>query len=165
MSMRQLLNEHVVTAFLADQLDQFGRQVQSDRWKRNENWPLTAANFAEMAATAVHLLDRIEAAAARVQPPPPAWDEAAARPFVPVFQQWFAYATTVLGMARECKSHGHLIPGVAEFIHRYNISKLFATDFEVTAEQHRRWERGELQGRPIEEVMDELRGEAGAAGA
>ncbi len=116
-----------------------------------------------MVATAMHLLDRLEAAAAERQPPRPAWDPEALRPFIQLFREWFAHATAVLGLARQCKAHGRSVEGLHDFVHRYNLSKSLAVDFDKTVETQASWERGERRDRPLEEVMDELGRQDGTA--
>jgi hypothetical protein len=143
-------------AFLAEQLDHFGRQVRSDAWKGEHHWAMLAADVGDMVALALHLLDRIEAAAGREQPAPPAWDEAAARRCVPLFRQWFDDASAVLELARACGAQGQSVEGLSEFVHRYNSAKLIATDLDKTASAYRARQRGESNGRPIAEVLDEL---------
>ena len=158
------LNNFVMPSFLARQLDHFGQQVRSGAGGADGDGSAVADDAAEAVATAVYLLGRIEAAAARAQPTPPAWDESAARRFVPLFRDWFEYATRVVALVRDGNARGFPVEGREEFIHRYNVAKMMAVDFERTAEAQGQWERGERHGRPLEEVMDELRGRTGAAG-
>ena len=147
-----------MASFLVEQVERFGQHVKSGSWRLNGAEPGPASReVAELVSTALHLLDRVEAAAAAEQPPRPAWDEKAARRFVPLFRQWFEQATVVLDLVRECGRRGDPVPGREAFIHRYNVAKVFATDFERTAESQRQWERGDRSGRSLDEVSDELR--------
>jgi uncharacterized protein YukE len=151
-------------SFLAQELEQLRRSVDGEQWKRDHEWSALADDASEMAALAVHLLARVDAAAAKKQPAGGGWDEAAARAFVPLFRQWLEYATRVDQARRACKQHGYTVEGADAFLHALNRARIMAVDFESVVEAHRRLERGEARGRPLQEVVDELRGHPGAGG-
>lgn len=153
-----------MASFLAEELEQLRHRLSGDRWQRDHEWAKLAEDVSEMAALAVHLLERIEAAAARKQPAAGGWDEAAAREFVPLFRQWFDYATTVNDVRRATKEHGFDVEGAEEFLRAMNRAKVMALDFEPLTESLKRVGRGESRGRPLQEVMDELPGHPGAGG-
>jgi hypothetical protein len=150
-------------SFLAEELEQLRRRVSGDEWKRDHEWAKLAADVTEMVALALHLLDRIESAAAKEQPVD-RWDESAARRFIPLFRQWFDYATAVNEARRASEEHGYAVDDSARFLHALNRAKMMARDFDSLVESQRRIERGESGGRPLREVMDELRGRSGARG-
>jgi hypothetical protein len=140
-------------SLVVEQLEHLGDQVREEPWKTEHDWAVLADKAAELTAMAMHVLRRIEAAGARKQPTDrKMWDEAAAREFVPIFQQWFEYATKVKLLRKECKTHGFPVEGTEEFLHAYNLAKIMALDFDRTVESLRRFERGECRGRPLEEV-------------
>jgi hypothetical protein len=142
-------------SFLAAQLEHFGQDVRAEGWEAQPDFSVLSRDVAEMVATAIHLLDRVEAAAAKSQPARPDWDEARAREFVPIFNVWFEHATAVLMRVRECTARGEPIEGATEFIHRYNAAKLLSVEFERTAALHASREIGR-HGFSLDEVADAL---------
>ena len=154
-----------MTSFLAEQLHCLGQRVRAEPDKADrDEWASRAEETAEMMAFAVHLLQRIEAAASRKQPADGAWDEAAAREFIPVYREWFEYATVVRDLRHACKAHGHPVAGAEEFLHGYNRAKMMARDFDSLVAAARAIDEGKRRGRPLSEVADELRGRDRARG-
>ena len=152
-------------SFFADELNHLRQRVQSDVWKRDHDWAALADEAAEMSAMAVHLLMRIEAAASRRQPSEPGmWDESAAREFLPLFRDWFEYASGVRDIRAACKSHGYPVEGAEDFLHAYNRAKMMALDFDALVASVRGIEQGSCRGRPLEEVANELRRQHRAGG-
>ena len=101
-----------------------------------------------MTLSATHLFHRLEAAGARAQSPDSkAWNEAAARELIPIFQEWFDYATELKELRKNCTTHGYQVEGGEEFLHAYNRSKIMALHFDSVLEASRRIERGESTGR------------------
>ena len=155
-----------MVTYLAAHLERLGELVRWYAW-RDPAQHVSPEDVTEAVAHSIFVLDRIENAAGREQPPRPDWDEVAARRWVPAFKTWFEHATVVAQSARACKAQGHPVEGLDEFLHRYNISKMMARDFEQTVEQYRRFQRGEM-GRgsvTLSEASHELHRPAGAAGA
>ena len=122
----------MMSPFLSEQIERFGEISESDRWRTEPADAERARDIAELAATAIFLLDRLETAAAREQPARPAWDVAAARRFAPLFCDWYAHASTVLKLIKESHSRGQAVEGASEFIHRFNAAKLLAVDMDHT---------------------------------
>lgn len=138
--------------------------MSGEQWRGDHEWAALADDVAEMTALAVHLMERIEGLAGRKQPVTRGWDEGAAREFIPLFQQWLEYATVVKNARLACRDHGYAVEGADDFLHAYNRAKLMARDFDTVVESVNRVERGEGRGRPLREIVDELRHRPGTGG-
>jgi hypothetical protein len=150
---------------LIQQLENLGTQVRQDACRQSQDWAALATDVERLTAAAIEAFRQIEsAAAARQSPDPNAWSEAAAREFIPAFENWLAYALELKALRRDCKARGHPAAGAPEFLHAIIRSKIYGPDFDSILESLRRIERGESRGRPLEEVMDELRRQDRTAG-
>jgi hypothetical protein len=139
-------------SFLSEQLDRFGRSIRAEDTQQENNGP-SVSDVAEMVATAMHLLDRIEARAAKGQPARPGWSEEAARQCVPLFVQWQQHAAKVLEMVRAFAQNGIEIEQANELLHRWNLAKSLATEFERTAVLYR---SPPSRGTPLNSIANEL---------
>ncbi len=142
-----------MVAFLDGQVELLGKQVEAS--SRGGQPAELQQRIDEAVSLAMFYFQQLRAEVDRALPPDQ-WDEAVARQFIPRFQSWFAMAEKTLAFLRECRVKGVTPASTEPFMFAYLESKAIALHFDQDLEASRRIERGESQGRPLQELLDEL---------
>lgn len=154
-------NNTVMVAFLEGQIEFLGKQVEA--FPRGAATAELRENLDEAVSLALHYFDILRSDVEKALPPND-WREEVARQFIPHYQRWYEMGKKTLAFIREAKALGVVPKDIEPFMHAYLEAKSAAEDFDKNLEISRRIARGESQGRPLQELIDELLRDSRAAG-
>jgi hypothetical protein len=147
-----------MSQFLPAQIDCLARQVES--YGSDHATAMLCYDVEELMSIYISLFNELERGVAKASPRDK-WDQHAVDASLPVYRRLLQVGDGIRTFVRALKAKGYRVEGIEAFLSAYLRTRI-ASDTEVNMAAFANG--GELNARPIQELVDELRRKDEAAG-